>query len=177
MATWYKWAQELFCDAVGLEMGGPAYLYAFSRYCGYLTQGDFYLPPVYLSVSNHPVTLLRIRFLVRRAKSLGLTDEARMIEEEWATVASTLSVNEDYHGFYEDTLAEPIEAIINDMLTEADPRRFLPEEASPSRDWQTGDSPVFLFNRALQKALSDPSNYTQWEDEEIKRLLSDLTYD
>jgi hypothetical protein len=175
VTTWYKWAQELFCDAVGLEMGGPSYLYAFSSYCGYLTQGDFYLPPVYLSISNHPVTLLRIRFLARRAKSLGLTDEAQAVEEEWDTVASTLGVNEDYHGFYEETLAEPTEAIITDMLTEADPRRFLPEEAAPSHDWQPGYSPVYLFNRALRKAQSDPPNYTQWEDEEIRRFLSELS--
>ncbi len=172
MATWYKWAQELFCDAVGLEMGGPAYLYAFSKYCGYLSQGDFYLPPASLSISNHPVTLLRIRFLVRRAKSLGLMDEARAIEEEWETVARTLGVTEDYHGFYEEALADPIESIINDMLTEVDPRRFLPEEPAADRDWQPGDSPVFLFNRALRKFQSDPSSYIQWEDEEIKRFLS-----
>lgn len=154
-------------------MGGPAYLYAFSNYCGYLSQGDFYLPPHNLSVSNHPVTLLRIRFLIRRAKSLGLTEEARVIEEEWATVASTLGVNEDYHGFYEETIADSIHAVLSDMLTEADPRRFLPEEASALRDWQTGDSPVYLFNRALRKAQSDPSSFAQWEDEEIKRFLSE----
>jgi hypothetical protein len=173
MTTWYKWAQELFCDAVGLEMGGPAYLFAFSNYLGFLTQGDFYLPPVYLGASNHPVTLLRIRFLVQRAKSLGLTGEARVIEKEWATVAATLGVTEDYHGFYEETLADPIQAILNDMLTEADPRRFLPEEASPPRDWQPGDSPVFLFNNALRKAQADPPNYTQWGDEAIEKFLSE----
>ncbi len=27
--TWYKWAQELLCDAVGLAIGGPAFLQAF----------------------------------------------------------------------------------------------------------------------------------------------------
>jgi hypothetical protein len=30
--TWYAWAQELFCDAVGLLMAGPAYLHAFNSY-------------------------------------------------------------------------------------------------------------------------------------------------
>ena len=40
--TWYAWTQELFCDAVGLVMSGPAYGYAFSDYLLRLDRG--YLP-------------------------------------------------------------------------------------------------------------------------------------
>src|ERR1051326_2347954 len=31
-ATWYKWTQELYCDAVGLTMVGPAFLRAFTGF-------------------------------------------------------------------------------------------------------------------------------------------------
>lgn len=31
---WYDWAQEFFCDAVGLLMGGPAFALSFSFYFG-----------------------------------------------------------------------------------------------------------------------------------------------
>ena len=30
VVTWFDWTQELFCDAVGLLIGGPAFLHAFS---------------------------------------------------------------------------------------------------------------------------------------------------
>ncbi len=173
VAAWYKWTIELFCDAVGLEMCGPAYLHAFSNYLGLLSQGDFYRSAQDLGNSSHPITWLRIRLLVRRAKLLGLVQEAVAVEKEWSVVASTLGVNEDYHGFYDEVLEDTVDSIISDMLIEAAPRRFLPEEANPSRDWQLGDSPVYLFNYALRKSQSDPSNYPRLEDDMIRRFLSE----
>src|SRR5439155_7631987 len=43
--TWYRWAQEFFCDAVGLTIGGPCFLRAFSGYLGTMDRGDFYRDP------------------------------------------------------------------------------------------------------------------------------------
>jgi hypothetical protein len=45
--------------------------------------------------------------------------------------------------------ADAVDAVISDMLVEADPRRFLPEEVNPNHDRGKGDSPIDLFNRAL----------------------------
>ena len=39
--AWYSWAQELFCDAIGLCIGGPAFLHAFANYLSGLDEEDF----------------------------------------------------------------------------------------------------------------------------------------
>jgi len=72
VTTWYKWAQEFFCDAVGLAIGGPAFLWAFSTYLGNLDRGDFYRTLPELSESAHPVTWLRMKILASRAAKLSL---------------------------------------------------------------------------------------------------------
>lgn len=170
---WFDWMQELFCDAVGLQMAGSAYLYAFSDYCNNLSQSDFYAPDDYLARSPHPITWLRIRFLVRRAKELGLTEAAEKIETEWATLARTLKIREEHHGYFEESMADGIHKILGDMLTVADVRPFSPEESNPTVDTQSGDTPVFLLNRAWQKYLSDPNNYPAWEQQAIAIYVQD----
>jgi len=40
--TWYRWTQEFFCDTVGLSVGGPCFLRAFSGYLGTMDRGDFH---------------------------------------------------------------------------------------------------------------------------------------
>lgn len=58
--TWYAWAQELFCDAVGFTIGGPCYIHAFSQYVNMLHADDFAQQPDDMVASSHPVTWLRI---------------------------------------------------------------------------------------------------------------------
>src|SRR5205807_2168614 len=63
--AWYSWAQEFFCDAIGLSIGGPAFLHSFSNYLSRLVKEDFYQPESDLRHGAHPVTWLRIKFLIR----------------------------------------------------------------------------------------------------------------
>jgi hypothetical protein len=104
-------------------------------------------------------------------RTLSLEQEAIAVEKEWSVVASTLGINEDYHGFYDEALENSIDSIISDMLIEAAPRRFLPEEVNPPRNWQPKDSPVYLFNFALRKSQADPANYPRLEEDMIKEFL------
>jgi hypothetical protein len=161
--TWYAWAQEFFCDAVGLTMGGPAYLCAFSGYCGNLSRTDFYRADKDLRNSAHPVTWLRIHFLARRASELGFAGLAREVEEEWVVLANTMGVTEDYHGYYDEAIEDDLHRILGDMLLEVDTRQFLPDESVPSRDIQATDTPIHLMNRAWQLHQRDPVQYPAWE--------------
>lgn len=85
--TWYAWAQESFCDAVGLTIGGPCFLRAFSGYLGTMQRGDFYRQPSDLRYSEHPVTWLRVRLLAERARRAGFAELAMEVEGEWRVVA------------------------------------------------------------------------------------------
>ncbi len=170
--TWYSWIQELFCDAVGLIMGGPAYLHAFSSFISTMSPGDFYRESEDLIGSTHPVTWLRVKFLVKRATAAGYGDVAAQVARDWAEAARIMGVQEDYHGFYHPALARIVEQAIDDMLTETEPRPCSPEEAAGTCWNPATDSPVRLLNWAWQAYLAHPASYPAWEADYIALLLS-----
>ncbi|MDE2125242.1 MAG: hypothetical protein KGJ62_01485 [Armatimonadetes bacterium] len=172
VGAWYAWAQELFCDAAGLTLGGPAFMHAFGSYLSELRHADFHQPEDLLQRSTHPVTWLRVQFLARRAHRLGHIQAAQLVRDEWALVAQSLGVQEDHHGFYVDSLESAVDSAIDDMLTEAGPRAALAEEVVPNRDWQPGDSPVLLLNRAWQVVERDRAGYSRWEEAAIAMVIS-----
>src|SRR5207247_6965427 len=82
VARWHTWTQELFCDAVGLVVGGPSFLNAFSGHLSSMSRGDFHRAESDLIGSTHPVTWLRIRLLASRARILHWTAPANRLEHE-----------------------------------------------------------------------------------------------
>lgn len=171
VTTWYRWAQELYCDAVGLMIGGPSFLYAFSTYLSALATGDYYREPDALRYSTHPVTWLRIRFLIGRAVELGLEEQARRVEGAWLDTAQTLGAREDYHGYYDPSLAAPISSMIDDMLTEVSPRPYTDADAAAGGWDPDSDSPVRLLNWAWQVHNAEPDVYSAWEAGQVARYL------
>ena len=100
--TWYEWSQELYCDAVGLQIGGSSYLRAFSYHLRMNGRSAFIRRESDLERSSHPVLWLRIMFLATRARSLNLIDEATDLERQWKLIAQTLGITADYYGYYSD---------------------------------------------------------------------------
>ncbi len=170
--TWYKWAQELFCDAVGLAIGGPAFLHAFSRHCGWLARENFYRGPDNLRLSEHPVTWLRIETLVARARRMDLAEAAGGIQAEWKQVATAMDATPDYHGFFDARLAPTIERILDDMLIEVSPRAFTPEEVVPDPTIGADTTPVALLNLAWQRFRLTPEDYQDWEERAVTTWLT-----
>jgi hypothetical protein len=166
--TWYKWTQELFCDAVGFEIGGPCFLYAFSSFLGSLDEADFRRQSDDLWMSSHPVSWLRVRFLTERAKKRGFSDLADIIWDEWCMTAEVMGLTEDYHGFYHDSLAQPVNDTLEDMLEEANPRKYTEPEVTGDNWEPTTDSPVRLLNWAWQVYKKSPETYVTWETEKLK---------
>jgi len=166
VARWHTWTQELFCDAVGLVIGGPSFLHAFSGHLSSMSRGDFHRAEGDLMGSSHPVTWLRIRFLASRARSLNWTEPANGVESEWDLVAAAMRISEDYQGFYDERLRGAIEKTLDDMLTEADPYRCAPEEASGA-----APSLVGLLNRAWLEFPRDPETFSEWEAARIREVL------
>ena len=172
VTTWYQWSQELFCDAVGLHIGGPSFLWALSTYLGTLNRGDFYRPLEELRYSTHPVTWLRIKLLLAQAKDLGFAGEAASIDQEWGEIARTIGITEDYHGFYDDELKEPILATLNDALTEVSPRGYLLGELAADHSTSTaGCTPVALVHAAWAAFFHDEHHYSEWEHRAINLWL------
>lgn len=169
--TWYRWAQEIFCDAVGFSIGGPSFLHAFSAFLSTMDRGDFYRYPQDLEMSDHPVTWLRVRFLAERASFAGFSDLAGTIEEEWRKVGEVMGVDEDYHGFYVDAMAPAVKRIIDDMLVEAAPRECTSNDAAGSEWDSSAGSLVGLLNRAWQVYGASLEEYAGWESGQIALLL------
>ena len=169
--TWYPWAQELFCDAVGLAIGGPAFLLALSKHLSVVDASSFYRRVPDLAMSSHPVTWLRVNLLSERARELGYGAAAADVEREWAVAAGALGVTEDYHGYYDRSFAAFVRRTVDDMLTEAGPRPCLPEEADGGGWGPAGGSMPGLFNAAWQRYLQDKDDYWAWEQSTIHQFL------
>jgi hypothetical protein len=168
--VWYRWAQELFCDAIGFEIGGPSFLLAFTTFLNRLDASDFAQSAEQMAASHHPVTALRVHFLARRAKTAGFNDLATCVTSEWESVSQALGVATDYHGFYDDVLEDAVERTIDDMVTEVDPRRFADAISVESDALSSLDSPVALCIAAWRAYDADPMTYQTWETEQLRQL-------
>jgi hypothetical protein len=174
--TWYEWAHELFCDAVGFQMAGPAFANSFSMYFRVLMRDQYHIRPEELEHRGHPVTWLRIRLLADQARRTGFVADAKLLEDTWSKIAATMGVIEDYYGFYTDGFLPSIRQTIDDMLVEAAPRAFEAQEVSAELlrldSASTTMSPVQLLNQAWRKFLVDEDGYTVWEKKVIESLLN-----
>lgn len=167
---WYEWAQELFCDAVGLTIGGPCFANAFSMYLRMGGRGRFYLPREQLELSEHPVAWLRIRLIAERARQMNLV-EADRLESEWNRIAAIMQIVEDYGGFCDSRFLPSIHKAVDDMLTEGAPHRFSDDDVSPHGWNAESSSPVHLLNTAWSVFLNDPDGYAGWEEQAIATFL------
>jgi hypothetical protein len=166
--AWYEWVQEFFCDAVGLTLGGPCFLKAFWNYFRTRSVDEFYLPRNKQLASRHPVTWLRVRMLVDRARKFGLTAVADEIEEGWHETAKTLGVREEYEGMWSEEFFAPLRKTLDDMLEEASPRKFTDDDLKPYA--RTG-SLLALLHESWQAFDSNPAGYRAWEKGMIDVLL------
>lgn len=166
--TWYEWAQEFFCDAIGLEIGGKTYLKAFSYYLRMQGQTNLQLPEKDLANSSHPVSWLRIKFLVERARKLGLDTEANAVEKEWADIANTLKISEEYFGYYSPKYHDAIRETLDDMVEEAAPIRFsdyLTTGAQPAPTF------IQIIHDAWEKFENEPQTFDNWEETVISSVI------
>jgi hypothetical protein len=170
-STWYEWIQEFFCDAVGFHIGGPCYLRAFSAYLGTMRKVDFHVEQNDLIGRSHPVTWLRVQFLVHRAQAEGFAELAQRVDQEWRRVSRTLDIVEDYYGMYDRVLHDTVWQALEDMLVEAGPRKWQDEELKA--DLVPPDpSPVWFLNKAWTMYDADPSGYPTWEKKAVTQSWS-----
>ena len=169
--TWYEWAQECFCDAVGFVMGGPSFTHAFSMYFRVLGWREYRVPKGELAHRSHPVTWMRIQLLANRIRRRGYDAVADDLEEKWNQVAEVLGVLEDYDGFYDPKFLPTIQDKINDMITQTSPREFQESEVSDLGSESTFTTPVALLNLAWHKFLENPNTYREWEEQAILSFL------
>jgi hypothetical protein len=166
--TWYAWAQELFCDAIGFEIGGPSFLHAFSNFLNTRDMGNYYRDSRGLQYSSHPVTWLRIHFLSRRAREAGFASLADTVEKEWDDVAQLMGIVEDYHGYYDESVDQVVLQTVEDMIVEASPRHFEVEELVDSDNQQKPIPLIAILNMAWEIYKNDFENYSQWEPRQIE---------
>jgi hypothetical protein len=91
------------------------------------------------------------------------------MEREWAETAATLSIEEEYHGVWDDTLRPAFSEMIERMLEETSPPRY---DASDAETGSTSTlSPVVLFNRAWSSYEAAPRDYEFWEHRVVRQFL------
>src|SRR5262249_58689956 len=121
VTAWYAWAQEFFCDAVGITVGGPCFLKGFSHFFRTRSNDQYYVPRDEQLQRRHPVSWLRIKMLVDRAQKCGFTDLADRVDESWVATAKVLGVQEDYEGTWMDEFFQPRRRTLDYMIAETQP--------------------------------------------------------
>lgn len=169
--TWYVWIQELFCDAVGFQIGGLCFTNAFSMYLKMLGRDRFVLSFEKLAYSPHPITWLRVHLLSNLLERYELAAHAKKLENEWKTIAEALSIREDYYGFYLDEFLDPVLKTIKNMLTETEPYQFGTYKITNFNLDHQEMSPVHLLNAAWSKFYENPKTYLDWEKQAISEFL------
>jgi hypothetical protein len=159
-------------------MVGPAFCYSFSMYFRVLMRDQYHLEPEELEHRDHPVTWLRIRLLVDRARRMGFEADAKRLEDTWKKIAATMGVVEEHYGFYIDEMLPPIRQTIDDMIIEAAPRAFETHEVSAAElllldSTSRPTSPVQLLNQAWCKFLDNEGAYAPWEKKAIEVLIDE----
>ncbi len=170
--TWFEWTQEIFCDAVGFVIGGPAYAYSFSTYFRMQGREEYQIKLDDLTGRTHPVTWLRVRLIADRARRMGFIEVAEALEDSWQTIAAGMGVIEDYFGFYEPRFLPAVQQTIDDMLTVAAPCQFTDRAPVDSNPGSTVESPVHMVNLAWRKFFDNANDYADWEAGAIKDWLS-----
>lgn len=168
--AYYEWCQEFYCDAVGLTIGGPSFLHAFTNYFRLQGMREFYVPRGDLVARNHPVGWLRVRLLADRAEKLGFRAEAARDHEAWRLTADLMHVTEDYEGTWSDELFRPLQATLDDMLVETSPRALGTAESEPQGETCSGLTPPAVLNLAWARFESDAGSYPDFESEAIEYL-------
>ena len=168
VVAWYPWAQEFFCDAVGLTIAGPIYMKAFSHYLRLRSSEQYYRSRSHQLDSRHPVTVLRTRLLADRARAMGLGALADTVESTWAACAKLMRAKEDFEGTWSDELLIPLRKMLNDMIEEIAPVRWSPAKSSD-------DSPLQLVEEAWEVFEQSPDQFVGWEERailEIRRQIA-----
>jgi hypothetical protein len=167
---WYLWAQEIFCDAVGLCIGGPSFLKALSHFLCTRSPEQYYVPRERQLQQGHPVTWIRIKMLVDLARKFGYTALADQIERAWSETATALRIREDYGGTWYDEFFMPLRNVVDDMLEEAQPLQTNRAAVNPSSH-EDYDDPIWLLNLAWHVFETDSKTYKSWEREAIRKYL------
>jgi len=169
--TWYSWLAELFCDAVGFQIGGPCYLRSFSFALTSMRRDDFRIEQEFIMGSSHPVPWLRVQLLAKRAESAGFVDIAKRIRAVWSETAAALNIEEDYYGMYDEVLEQDVIQIIDDMLIETNPRSYTETELATTNA-NILFSPIRLLNKAWEIHEAKPDAYIEWEKQMISQYLN-----
>ncbi len=167
--AYYEWLQEFYCDAVGLQIGGPCYLEAFTNYFRLQGSREFYVARDDQIERSHPVGWLRVRSLIYRSRKLGLGEVVDKVERAWLQTAALMNMKEDYEGTWSEDLFASLQRTLDDMLVETSPREFLASETQDDSELDNSVTPVALLNRAWSKFKKEPDEYAVFEQSLIAK--------
>jgi hypothetical protein len=169
--AYYPWCQEFFCDAVGLQIGGPSFLHAFVNYFRLHGTHAFYVPRDKLIHKEHPVGWLRVRSLLHRAEKLGYATATAKLQADWRDTAHHLAIEEDYEGTWSDELFNPLQQMLDNMLEETAARPTTTDEVA-TQSFVEAQSIVGILNAAWVRFENAPSTFVTEEATAISQLES-----
>jgi hypothetical protein len=170
VTAWFAWVQEFYCDAVGITIGGPCFLKAFSHFFRTRSNDQYYVPRDEQLRRRHPVTWLRTKMLVDRARKHGFNDLADAVAKGWAETAKAIGIQEECEGTWTGDFFIPLRQTLDDMLEESQPYTHKPEDINVSESARSLTA-VQLCNLAWTKFEVASATYRSWERGAIDNFL------
>lgn len=170
VTAWLAWVQEFFCDATGFTIGGPSFITAFSHYFRTRSRDHYLVSRDEQLQRRHPVTWLRAKLLVDRARRHGMTLLADQVEVSWAETAQAMGIMEDYGGTWQESFLSPLQQCVDDMITVAEPYRHVPTDVELPAGVERLNI-VQLCNEAWRQFGEKPEMFRAWERQAIEKFL------
>jgi hypothetical protein len=102
---------------------------------------------------------------------MGWTDLADEIENDWQNIAAMLEIEEDHFGCYDDAFRPDLQRTIDDMLTEAEPRRASSDEINYAGRVTSSMTSPGILNLAWRTLEAGSSRYGAWEAQAITEWM------
>ena len=147
-------------------MGGPCFLKAFSHFFRMRSNDQYYVPRDEQLQRRHPVTWLRTKMLVDRARKYGLHTLADGVQNVWPRRPSR-GVQEDYEGTWSEDFFLPLRQMLDDMIRGICSQSHQSADVIVPAGHAKSLSPVQLCNIAWNQFEAEGKSYRAWEKDAI----------
>lgn len=172
--SWVNWMQELFCDAVGLALGGPSFLYAYDHYFRLRWREELMANEEELvdATHTHPNIVLRTRLLLKRADRIDAPESKQAVAEVRAAWDADIAESgmPNFYRTWSDAWEPKLQLTLDQMLAVVKLRSPRPDDYPLNNDAALAN-PIALANAAWAEHNSRPKTYRGWERRAIRRFL------
>jgi hypothetical protein len=166
-----SWAEELACDLMATYLVGPAHVWGHMKVC-MVSSGSNALYGYGEMFREHPPDEVRMRAVLKMLMHIGCTEDAEKISIAWENFKAV--TDNEKKSIYEELFAS---ALIDSMAQHVyDGCKNIGLRSYPQQKAYTTQPVSQVINDAWDKMRENTGGYDGWEEVEVQRLRSRMSY-